>query len=49
MERRRKKRVRIHQKMLEDFMYKPGWQPITNHKHGADVMLMSKEAGGGGD
>lgn len=30
-------------------MYKPGWQPITNHKHGADVMLMSREAGGGGD
>lgn len=37
------------QRILEDFMYKPGWQPITNHKHGADVMLMSREAGGGGD
>lgn len=46
----KKKRVRPKvQRVLKDFMYKPGWQPITNHKHGADVMLMSREAGGGGD
>ena len=47
MPKRRKNKT--HQRILEDFMYKPGWQPITNHKHGADVMLMSREAGGGGD
>lgn len=46
---KRKRRARTRQRVLEDFMYRPGWQPITNHKHGADIMLMYREAGGGGD
>lgn len=45
----KKKSRKIRQRVLEDFMSQPGWQPIVNHKHSADVMLASREAGGGGD
>lgn len=40
---------RKRQLCISDFMYKSGWTPISNYKHGGNIMLSSREAGGGGD
>lgn len=38
-----------NQKRLDEFMYKSGWSPIPSQRHRAGVVLLYKDAGGGGD
>ena len=46
---KQRKMVDKNQRTLEQFMYKPGWTPLHDLQHRAGVMLLFREAGGGGD